>query len=146
MASGATTPALQQAFSEHLGKTRMHVARLERTFEDLSETTDALTCEAVSAIIGEMERCLQAGGDNDVRDAGLIVAARKLHHYKTAACACLRALALRLSDTGAAERLAETLEDERKADEQLARIADSSVNLNAGNRSKTKADFDVSIF
>jgi hypothetical protein len=38
------------------------------------------------------------------------------------------------------------LADEHAADQELAKIAESSVNLNAGNPAKAKAEFDVSIF
>lgn len=146
ISKGATTPALRQAFSSQIGQTRIHVSRLERIFEDLSETVSDETCEAINALVGEVQRYLEADGDNDVRDAALIVAARKIHGYKAVTCESTRALALCLSDTGAADRLKATHDEERAADEEFARIAESSVNVNAGNRSKAKAEFDVSIF
>jgi hypothetical protein len=36
--------------------------------------------------------------------------------------------------------------DERAADHQPARVADNSVNVNAGNPAKAKTELDVSIF
>ena len=36
MAAGATTPALKQAFTDHLAETAVHVERLEAIFKDLS--------------------------------------------------------------------------------------------------------------
>ena len=37
MADGATTPALKQAFRDHLDETYVHVERLEHIFKDLSQ-------------------------------------------------------------------------------------------------------------
>ena len=89
---------------------------------------------------------MQAGGDDDIRDAGLIGAAQRIEHYEIAAYGTVRALAFRLSDSGAADRLQSTLAEEVAADRKLTAIAESSVNVNAGNLVKTKTEFDVSIF
>ena len=99
----------------------------------------------MAAMVVEVQHYLEAGGDSDVRDAALIAATRKIHHYK-GAYASVSALAFRLGDTGAATRLRTMLDDEHSADQELAKIAESSVNLNAGNPAKAKAEFDVSIF
>ncbi len=146
MSDGATTPALQQAFSAQVGKSHIHLSKLERIFEDLSQTAADGTCEAMATMVAEVQHYLEAGGDSDVRDAALITATRKIHHYKAGAYASVSALAFRLGDTGAATRLRTMLDDEHAADHELAKIAESSVNLNAGNPAKAKAEFDVSIF
>ena len=146
MADGATTPALKQAFIDHLGETRSHVERLEQIFKDLSREAIGETCKAMKALISAAERYIQAGGDDDIRDAGLIGAAQRIEHYEIAAYGTVRALAFRLSDSGAADRLQSTLDEEVAVDRKLTAIAESSVNINAGNRVKTKTEFDVSIF
>ena len=70
----------------------------------------------------------QAGGDDDIRDAGLIGAAQRIEHYEIAAYGTVRALAFRLSDSGAADRLQSTLDEEVAVDRKLTAIAESSVN------------------
>ena len=112
MADGATTPALKQTFTDHLGETRMHVERLEHIFKDLSEEATGEICEAMRALIKEADRYIKAGGDNDIRDAGLIGAAQRIEHYEIAAYGTARALAFRLSDTGSADSLEKILNEE----------------------------------
>jgi ferritin-like metal-binding protein YciE len=146
MSDRATTPALRQTFSAQVRKSHIHLAQLEHIFEDLSQTATEGTCAAMAAMVVEVQHYLEAGGDSDVRDAALITATRKIHHYKAGAYASVSALAFRLGDTGAATRLGTMLADEHAADQELAKIAESSVNLNAGNPAKAKAEFDVSIF
>jgi ferritin-like metal-binding protein YciE len=146
MPDGATTPALQQAFSAQVGKSQIHLSQLERIFEELSQTATDGNCDAMAAMLAEVQHYLDAGGDSDVRDAALITATRKIYHYKAGGYASVCALASRLGDTGAATRLGTMLDDEHAADQELAKIAESSVNLNAGNPGKAKAEFDVSIF
>ena len=146
MADGATTPALKQAFTDHLAETRVHVERLDQIFKDFSKKAMGETCEAMKALIKEAELYIKAEGDDDVRDAGLIGAAQRIEHYEIAAYGTARALAFRLSDSGAADRLQSTLDEEVAVDRKLTAIAESSVNVNAGNRAKAKAGFDVSIF
>jgi ferritin-like metal-binding protein YciE len=142
----ATTPALRQAFAAQLGKTHIHLSQLERIFEDLSQTASDENRETMVAMLADVHHYLQAEGDSDVRDAALIIAARKICHYQAGAYACACALAFRLGDAGAAACLRDMRDDEHAADQELAKIADSSVNLNAGNPAKAKAEFDVSIF
>jgi hypothetical protein len=55
-------------------------------------------------------------------------------------------LAFRLSDTGAADSLQTILGENVAFDRKLSAIAESGVNLNAGNSGKSKTEFDVSIF
>ena len=146
MGDGATTPALKQAFTDHVAETRVHVERLDKLFKDLSEEAIGDICEAMKALIKEAEGYLKNEGDADIRDAGLIGAAQRIEHYEIAAYGTARALALRLSDTGAADSLQTILNEEGAIDHRLTAIAESSVNVNAANRTKAKAEFDVSIF
>jgi ferritin-like metal-binding protein YciE len=146
MEAGATTPVLKQAFLDHLVDTRAHLERLERIFKDLSEEAVGEVCEAMKALIKEVEVYLMNEGDGDIRDAGLIGASQRIEHYEIAAYGTARAMALLLSDTGAADTLQRILNEESAFDHTLTGIAESSVNVNAGSPLKAKAEFDVSIF
>ena len=146
MADGATTPVLKQALTDHLAETRAHVKRLKQIFKDLSGGATGETCEAMKALLKEAEGYILAEGDDDTRDAGLIGAAQRIEHYEIAACGTVRALAFRLSDTGAADSLQTILGENVAFDRKLSAIAESGVNLHAGNSGKAKTEFDVSIF
>src|ERR1700712_4771513 len=78
MAEAATAPALKQAFESHLQETRTHAKRLEAIFGDLGEKPSGETCAAMKGLIKEGNEYASAGGDDDVRDAGLIGAAQRV--------------------------------------------------------------------
>jgi len=128
MAEAATSPDLQRAFNGHLRETRIHAQRLEQIFQDLGEKASGETCEAMEGLIEEGEEYVKAGGDDDVRDAGLIAAAQRVEHYEMAGYGTVRALALALGDTAAADTLQQTLDEEGAADKKLTLIAEGLVN------------------
>jgi ferritin-like metal-binding protein YciE len=131
MAEAATSPALQQAFSSHLQETRTHARRLEQIFAVLGEKPTGETCAAMKGLISEGEDYVKAGGDDSVRDAGLIGAAQRVEHYEMAGYGTARALARRLGENAAAQTLQMTLDEEGAADQKLTAIAESQVNVAA---------------
>ena len=131
MAEAASSSQLEQAFAEHHDQTRGHVSRLEQIFDALGEEPSGETCKAMEGLIKEGEDYVKAGGDRDVRDAGLIGAAQRVEHYEIAGYGTARALALRLGDSEAADKLQATLEEESEADLKLTEIAESEVNPEA---------------
>ncbi|MDB6118871.1 MAG: hypothetical protein JWO08_2652 [Verrucomicrobiaceae bacterium] len=131
MAEAATSPQLKQAFSSHLQETRNHASRLEHIFEQLGEEPGGETCAAMKGLIKEGSEYVDAGGDDDVRDAGLIGAAQRVEHYEIAAYGTTRALARRLGENAAAQILQSTLDEEGAADKKLTSIAESGVNARA---------------
>ena len=131
MAEAASSSQLEQAFAEHLDQTQGHVSRLGQIFDALGEEPSGETCKAMEGLIKEGEDYVKAGGDRDVRDAGLIGAAQRVEHYEIAGYGTARALALRLGESEAADKLQATLEEESEADLKLTEIAESEVNPEA---------------
>src|SRR4028118_1696605 len=80
MASAATHPQLRKAFEKHQAETQQQVQRLEQIFEALGESPEGETCEATQGLIKEGQEVIEASGDADVIDAGLIGAAQKIEH------------------------------------------------------------------
>ena len=62
---------------------------------------------------------------------GLIVAANRVEHYEIAAYGSARTFAQTLGLTGAATLLAQTLQEEKMADQKLTEIAEGMVNNEA---------------
>jgi ferritin-like metal-binding protein YciE len=85
----------------------------------------------MQGLIAEGEEYVKAGGDGDVRDAGVIGAAQKVEHYEIAGYGTARTLATRLGESEAADKLQATLEEEGEADRKLTEIAESEVNPEA---------------
>jgi ferritin-like metal-binding protein YciE len=85
----------------------------------------------MEGLIKEGEEYVKAGGDRDVRDAGLIGAAQRVEHYEIAGYGTARTLASRLGESEAADKLQATLDEEAEADSKLTDIAESEVNPEA---------------
>jgi ferritin-like metal-binding protein YciE len=134
MARAAEHQELRQAFEEHEQVTRDQVRRLDMIADDLGLDLKGHKCKGIEGIIKEGEEMVQAKGDSDVRDAGLIGAAQRVEHYEIAGYGTARTFARRLGHDRAAELLQQTLDEEGTTDQRLTRIAESMVNPDAGMR------------
>jgi ferritin-like metal-binding protein YciE len=128
MAEKARNPSLKRAFQNHLQQTEKHVQRLESIFEHRGLEADRETCDAIVGLIKEGKVILDAKGEADVLDAGLIAAAQRVEHYEMAGYGTARAFANQLGDNYSAELLEQTLDEEKQTDQQLTEIAEGSVN------------------
>jgi ferritin-like metal-binding protein YciE len=128
MADAASTPALKQAFQEHLQVTQRQVERLERVAEMLGCDPEGEDCEAMEGLVAEAEEIVDEHEEGPVRDAALISAAQKVEHYEIASYGTLAAMAKACGMKEAAELLAQTMQEEKDADELLTQVAEQQVN------------------
>jgi ferritin-like metal-binding protein YciE len=135
MAEAASSNELRSAFSHHLGETRTHVKRLDDVFNKLNEKASGESCQAMKGLVKEGEEFIDAKGQPDVKDAGLIGAAQRVEHYEMAGYGTARTLAKRLGFNDIAETLQQTLDEEAAADEKLTAIAEGNVNPTAATMS-----------
>lgn len=131
MIKNATSPELAEALTEHLEITEEQVTRLEDVFSSIGEKAVAKKCEAMTGLVKEAEEIMKETEKGVVRDAAIILAGQKVEHYEIASYGTLCAFAKTLGENEAADLLAETLAEEKEADETLTRIAESSINLEA---------------
>ncbi len=131
VADACASAELRAAFVVHLQETEGHVERLETILKGLGLKPAGQKCEAMAGLIEEASEIINAEGESDVRDAGLIVAAQKVEHYEIAAYGSLCAFARILGRSEDQTLLATTLEEEKHADGTLTRIAEQTVNRNA---------------
>jgi ferritin-like metal-binding protein YciE len=131
MIKNATSEELSSALSDHLSVTKTQVTRLEEVFESIGIKPQAKKCEAMAGLIMEAEEIMQATANGVVRDAGIILAGQKVEHYEIATYGTLRAFARTLGEDKAASLLEDTLDEEKEADENLSKIAESSINVEA---------------
>jgi ferritin-like metal-binding protein YciE len=137
MAKAATTDELRTAIENHLAETENHVSRLEQAFESIGEKAVAKKCEAMAGLIKEGEEIIADTEKGTItRDAGIISAAQKVEHYEIASYGTLRTLAGVLGYNTAAELLEATLKEEKKPDELLTQVAESSINQSAKSEKK----------
>jgi len=131
MMKAASNPDLKSAFAEHLVVTREHLARLDRILEDLGKPAGRKVCKAAVGLVEEGGEMIDADGEDQARDVGLICAAQKIEHYEIASYGCLQAFALQLGRNADAKLLEKTLNDEKKANDALSELATASVNEGA---------------
>lgn len=111
----------------------MEVKNAQELFMQLLSEANiqTVTCHPIESLIQEGEELIDATEKGPIRDAGLIAGAQKVEHLEIAAYGTLCELAEKLGYTEANERLAETLKEEKAADEKLNKIAKENVNLQA---------------
>jgi ferritin-like metal-binding protein YciE len=125
LAKNATSDELARALQGHRAETQGQVERLDRVFELIGKTPRGKKCEAMVGLSEEADHVLKEVDDDMVRDAGIIGAAQAVEHYEIARYGTLAAWANQLGEKEAARLLAETLEEEKAADEKLNRLAES---------------------
>jgi ferritin-like metal-binding protein YciE len=98
-------------------------------------------CEAMQGLIDESESIIsETKDDTFTRDAALIISAQKVEHYEIASYGGLAQLAKTMNKKGISNALGTTLNEEKKTDELLTRIAEKSINVEAsqeGEEDKT---------
>jgi ferritin-like metal-binding protein YciE len=124
MAKASSSEELRSAFEDHLGQTRQHAQRLETIFEQMGEKTSGKKCKGMEGLVKEGSETIREDMEDSVKDAAIIAAAQRVEHYEIAGYGCVHAYATRLGDDDAASLLAETLEEEKKADQLLNGIAE----------------------
>ncbi len=131
LAKNAGDGDLKKAFSAHEKETEGHVKRLEKAFEMIGKPAKGKKCEAILGIIAEGEDVIKEVDDDDTLDAGLIASGQAAEHYEIARYGTLCAWAKVIGKPQIAKLLHQTLEEEKKADGLLTKIAERSVNQHA---------------
>jgi ferritin-like metal-binding protein YciE len=131
MAKAAQSPDLKKAFEKHRGETEGHVARLEKVFAAIDKKPQAKTCDAIVGITDEGAEIMKEYKGSPALDAGLLAAAQAVEHYEISRYGTLRTWAQELGLNDAVRLLDETLEEEKKTDATLTKIAEIAVNQQA---------------
>ena len=131
MAGAASNKQLQAAFNDHLKETQNQVKRLEQVFGQLGVEPGGTTCKGMKGLLAEGQEMIKAKGEAAAIDAGLIAAAQRVEHYEIAGYGCVSAYARQLGDTEALSLLQQTLDEEANTDQQLTRLAEQVINLEA---------------
>lgn len=131
MADASHNPQLRRAFSEHLDETKTQIERLETILHDLDHKPRNKSCKAMKGLVEEGNERVRSSGDEAVLDAGLIAAAQRVEHYEIAAYGCARTYASLLGKEDAAGLLGQSLEEEKRADAMLNKLAEDVINVRA---------------
>ncbi len=131
MVKNASTPELVNTLKNQLTETNEHVSRLEQIFDATGIKPEAKKCDAMEGILKESENLISKTDVGTVRDASIIASKQKVKHYEIATYGTLHAYAQTLGESKAANLLAMSLEEEKKADAALTGIATASINPGA---------------
>ena len=116
---------LKQALQEHLEQTKTQIERLVQIFEILDKKSGGKTCEGMKGLLEEASEHAEEIDKGAVLDAALIGALQRVEHYEIAAYGTAATLARALGQHEIHQLLAETLQEEKDADERLTEVAHS---------------------
>jgi ferritin-like metal-binding protein YciE len=137
----ASSEELANAFADHLAVTEEQVSRLEKVFEILGETARGKKCEAMAGLVKEGAEIIEdTEAGTSTRDVALIIGAQKIEHYEIATYGGLATLAKTLGMEEVAGILAETLEEEKEADDLLTQLAEGNINQSAAEETEETAE------
>ena len=122
---------LKQAIETHLNETRSQRDRLDGLLRGHGAGTREHQDGSMQAIVREAERWAEMVSDPDCRDAGVIASAQRVEHYEIAVYGTLAAWAKQLGFADDERTLHDILEEEKRTDEKLTRLAEARVNLQA---------------
>ena len=131
MMKATSSDKLKQAFEKHLQETEQQIQRLESVFKMMGVKAKGEKCKAMEGLIKEAESMMSEKADESVMDAALIGSAQRVEHYEIAAYGTVCTWAKQLGMNDVLEQLVMTLEEEKKTDVLLTKIAEKAVNIKA---------------
>jgi ferritin-like metal-binding protein YciE len=131
MAGAASHPELKRVLVHHRAETETQRERLITILTKHGADPTAHIDQAMQALITETKKMLTMLKSDDLRDAGLIASAQKLEHYEIAAYGTAAALAGQLDLRDEQKMLHLSMEEEKRVDAVLTKLAKREVNPDA---------------
>src|SRR5207237_4211458 len=106
----------------------------EQNIEGMGKRDKTQKCKGMEGLVKEGSEILKEEDDIDgeVKDAASIAAAQRVEHYEIAGYGTVRTYANLLGENEAANRLQQTLDEEKEADQTLNEIAEQ-IKVKAGH-------------
>ncbi|MGY4568459.1 MULTISPECIES: YciE/YciF ferroxidase family protein [Bradyrhizobium] len=130
LAKAASSDQLRAAFEKHAGETEGQVQRLQQVFKMMKQAPKGKTCPAILGLVEE-EEVMEDFEDSPALDAGLLSGAQAVEHYEISRYGTLIAWAEQLGMKQAIQLLEQTLEEEKKTDAALNKLAQAAINRKA---------------
>ena len=131
LAKAAKSEELKSAFLTHRDETEGHVDRLQTVFEMIGKRAQTKTCEAIKGILEEGDEIVEEYAGSGALDAGLLAGGQAVEHYEMSRYGTLKTWAAQLDMKDVAALLDQTLQEEKKTDALLGKLAQAKVNLKA---------------
>jgi ferritin-like metal-binding protein YciE len=126
---------LRQALTMHVKETEQQVKRLEQVLSQMGEKPGGKKCHGMEGLLEENKEMMEEDAEPEVMDAGLIVGCQKAEHYEIAGYGSAVTFAKLLGNQEAARLLAQSLNEEERADKKLTEIAETTINVQAADES-----------
>lgn len=128
LAGVAQNPELKQALETHREETRVHMERLETIGARLGIPVIGVPNLPIRALAVELLEDWGGAEPGPVTDAMIVEAAQKGEHLEIAWYGFLRSWCQQLGDQEVVSLLEQSLEDEKRTDELLTKLAESGIN------------------
>ncbi|HKJ30881.1 MAG TPA: DUF892 family protein [Balneolales bacterium] len=122
---------LKQIITKHTETTKKQVERLESTFREMNEKSKEETCDSMRGLINESMELAKKCSDPEVLDAGIINSIQHIEHCEIAGYGTAAAYADTIGLMKVAELMHQNLEEEKKYDHELSRLAEKKINIKA---------------
>jgi ferritin-like metal-binding protein YciE len=106
------------------------VGLVEEGFEAIGKRARGVPCEAMKGLVEEAEEVLE-DADESALDAGALAAYQAIKHYEITRYGTLASWARQIGQEESAERFQQCADACRKLDEELTRLAEADVNVEA---------------
>jgi len=131
MVKAAQTDELKSALETHREETNGQIERLEQVFQILGKRAQGVPCEAIQGILEEGKEVMEDFGKSPAADAGIVAAGQAIEHYEIARYGTLKTWANQLGMKDAVKLLDQTLQEEKKTDQLLTKLAETVENQRA---------------
>jgi ferritin-like metal-binding protein YciE len=126
-AEAARGTELRGALTQHAVDSRMHLERLDLIFTHWGTRHGSNRCTGLIGIVQEADERVHEAQTVEAREAAILGGAQRIAHYEIAAYACACTHARRLNRPDEARLLQETLTEKWRADRLYETIADERV-------------------
>lgn len=129
----ASALKLKESLDDHLQQTIQHMERLDQILSALKTSPNGKKCAGMAGILEEGREVMAESMDsNELMDAALIAACRRVEYYEISAYGTIVAFAELLNETDALNLLMTTLDEEKRAQEKLTELQPKEILLGTG--------------
>ena len=122
---------LKYIFDKGSKNAYQHANLLKDTLSNLGKSIIGKRNNVANDITKELKELKETAADHEVLDAGLIVTHQCMNHYMIAKYGTVSSYARMLSEEKIARILHEILEEEKREDEALTKLAEEKINVKA---------------
>lgn len=131
IAAKANARSLKSMIHAYAAIKEINLSRLKTSLKLLNETERTHSCKVVSGLIADCNETIGNAAEEHVADAGLIATLQQINHFNIANYGTASSYARTLKLEDIAQLVHRALEDEKRADEHLTRLAEKVINPSA---------------